>query len=178
MVALLRGVNVGGVRIAMADLRSIAERCGLADVATYVQSGNVVFRSSEPDPARVASTLEAAIAADAGIEPAVTVRTLDDMERIVSANPFADRTDDPTHLHVVFTVGSLPAGLDTLDLAAFAPEELAVVGGEIYLHLPDGMGRSELAKALTKISRRSGNSAGTGRNWRSVHALVDMLRAL
>ena len=89
MVALLRGVNVGGVRLAMADLRAVAAGCGLLDVATYVQSGNVVFRSPDLDPAAVAATLESALAAEAGIETAVTVRTPIGLSTASRASRFA-----------------------------------------------------------------------------------------
>ena len=63
-VALLRGINVGGRnRVAMADLRHVVESLGHGDVATYIQSGNVVFASREDDTAAMAEALERSIAA-------------------------------------------------------------------------------------------------------------------
>jgi uncharacterized protein (DUF1697 family) len=179
MVALLRGVNVGGRKLPMTDLRRITEACGHESVSTYIQSGNVVFRSSVTSAAKVASELEAAIEADTGMDVAVTVRTAKQMAAVVAANPYAERTDVPTQLHVVFAVGPAPtAPPQWYDPEAYSPEELAVVGGETYLYLPDGMGRSKLAVELTKWGNRKANVAGTARNWRTVLVLAEQVAAL
>ena len=172
-VALLRGVNVGGrTKLAMADLRAAAEGCGYEQVRTYVQSGNVVFSAPRrPSAAKVATTLRKAIAAGSTVDPEVVARTAAQMEQIVAGNPFADRGATDTDLHVVFLADDAkPAGLRDLDLERYAPEELAVVGHEVYLHLPGGMGRSKLGADLL----RRKDVVGTARNWRSVTTLARM----
>jgi len=175
MVGLLRGVNVGGRKLAMADLRRITEGCGFDSVATYIQSGNVVFTTTQRSTEKVAATLSTAIADDLSMDVEVTVRTAAQMTAIVAANPFADRTDELTHLHAAFWLGSPPAGLpDWYDPADWAPEEIAVVNGETYLYLPNGMGRSELAAELAKRGNRKGAARGTVRNWRTVLQLTEM----
>ncbi|TQL03610.1 DUF1697 domain-containing protein [Cellulomonas sp. SLBN-39] len=174
MVALLRGVNVGGAsRVPMAELRAVVHACGYGDVRTYVTSGNVVLTSPDPDPADVAARLREACAQAFPAAPDVVVRTRAQLDAVVAANPFLDRDDDPTHHHVVFLPGAEPATAPALDLAPYAPEEFAVGDRELYLHLPHGMGRSALAVAVTRATR----GRGTARNWRTVTTLAGLAAA-
>jgi uncharacterized protein (DUF1697 family) len=170
MVALLRGVNVGGkAKLAMADLREIVAGCGFEDVRTYIQSGNVVFTTpGKADPDAVAATLATAIAAGSSVAPDVVVRTAAELAAVVDANPFLRRGEDTAHLHVSFTGTKPDLGID--DLARYAPEEAATAGREVYLFLPNGMGRSKLAADLARRSR----PPGTARNWRTVTKLLEM----
>lgn len=178
MVALLRGVNVGGrARLAMADVRRVVESCGLTDVRTYVQSGNVVFRTTERSGHQVADQLATALAEQTDTAPAVIVRTRTELARVVGRNPFLGRDDDPTHHHVVFMGGTQPASVGSLDLEQYAPEDAAAIGQELYLYLPGGLGRSKLAVAL---GRKGGGGAdqSTARNWRTVTTLLVMAEEL
>jgi uncharacterized protein (DUF1697 family) len=172
LVALLRGINVGGkTTLPMADLRRIVEGCGYDDVRTYIQSGNVVLAAPDgTDPGEVADELAIAIAAEfSPLEPEVVVRTAAQMRKVVEGNPYLRRGEDPKHLHVVFTSGpQASVGVD--DLARYAPEEAVATGAEIYFFLPNGVGRSPLAAEFAKGARRS----GTMRNWRTVTKLVEM----
>jgi len=170
-VALLRGINVGGrSALPMAQLRQVATECRFGAVRTYIQSGNLVFTS--PDPAaEVAARLEAAVAAAGGPAPRVALRTRDELAAVVAGNPYQELATDPKQLHVAFLVeGAEPVPLDGLELDRFAPEELTVVGREVYLYLPGGIGRSALAEALT----RPRSTDATVRNWRTVTKLVDL----
>lgn len=170
MIALLRGINVGGGNpLKMAELREIVSGCGYGDVRTYIASGNVVLRAEE-DPDVVASTLEAAIAERSSISPRVTVRTAAELAEVVAGNPFAAVSGDEAHLHVTFLQRGTEVEVD-LDPAAFAPEEWAVVGDVLYLHLPGGMGRSQLAGALAKALP----PMATTRNWRTTQKLLAMV---
>jgi len=170
MVALLRGVNVGGrAKLAMADLRTIATDLGYGDVATYIQSGNLVFTATGTSGA-VAEKLARAIGESTEVHPAVLVRTRAQLAKVVAGNPFLARGADPAHLHVTFTDGPVAAALTELDVESFAPEEAKAVGHELYLHLPNGMGRSRLGATLAR--RESGG--GTTRNWRTVTTLLEM----
>lgn len=178
-LALLRGVNVGGGnRVAMADLRRVVADLGHTDVATYIASGNVVFTSAANDPAEVADELAGAIAEHLDVTPDVVVVTRDEMAAVVAANPFPD-VDDPRHLHAIFVAREL----DDDDLAAVGSaqrgaadaggvDEVRVVGRTMYLHTPDGLGRSKLAAQLT---RGVGTVSGTARNWRTVVRLLALL---
>ena len=167
-VALLRGINVGGRgRVAMADLREVVASLGYEDVATYVQSGNVVFTAEAPD----AAALEAAIAEQLDVSPAVVVLSREELEQVVARNPWPDERDGK-HLHVIFTAGEPDA-----DVVAAAQEKAAggdearIVGGTLYMHTPNGLGRSKLAAELS----RRGPKDGTARNWTTVTKLLAML---
>jgi uncharacterized protein (DUF1697 family) len=169
VVAWVRGINVGrSARLPMAELRAIAAACGYASPRTYLQSGNLVVDTDEP-PDAVAAALEAAIAERTPVSPAVVARTADELRAVVDGNPYAGRSDDPTRLHVMFHRD--PVGALDLDEAALAPEELTASGRELYLYLPQGIGRSPLAAAL---DRRRPVPVATTRNWRTVLAVRDL----
>jgi uncharacterized protein (DUF1697 family) len=174
-VALLRGINVGGRHtVAMADLRQLCEDLGLDDVRTYVQSGNVVFRTAHPSPEAIGGELTDRLTSQLGVAPTVLVRTAEELATAVAENPFAqEAAADPASVHVAFlaTEPSDPAVL-TFDAAQYAPERIAGEGRIRYLHLPDGIGRSALA---TAVSRRSDVEV-TVRNWRTVTRLHELAR--
>ena len=169
-VALLRGINVGGkTKIAMAALRDTCASVGCEDVATYIQSGNVVLESKlTADKLRAA--LEEAIAKDFGFNPAVMIRTAKEIAAVVDRNPYTG-TDDKT-LHVGF-LHAAPNAATKKCLGAIdcAPEELTVAGRDIYLHLPNGMGRAALPVRMERCLRPT---PVTVRNWRTVTKLVEL----
>jgi uncharacterized protein (DUF1697 family) len=170
MVALLRGINVGGkASLPMADLRAIATDLGYDDVATYIQSGNLVLKTGDR-AAKVAKDLAVAIAAGTKVQPAVVVRTRSQLAKIVAGNPFLERGEDPDKVHVVFMDGPAKAGMAKVDLQKYEPEAAIAVGTELHLFLPNGVGRSKLAADL---GRQKG-AVGTQRNWRTVTRLLEM----
>ena len=169
-VALLRGINVGGRnKIAMAALREVCESIGCTDVATYIQSGNVVL-SSPLSAAKLGTALEKAVADKLASTPKVVVRTQAELAKVIEGNPFPKA--DTSHLHVAFLAEKLDrkiaSGIRDID---FPPEELVARQKEIYLHLPKGFGR---AKTPVALDRRLGGTA-TVRNWRTLAKLRDML---
>jgi uncharacterized protein (DUF1697 family) len=175
-VALLRGINLGARnKIAMQDLRALFESLGAEEVSTYVQSGNVVFKSSAAAHGLV-EQIEAAIRRDLGLEVTALVRTGAQMAKVASQNPFArgKRRAPPTALHVTFLAGKPDgASVRTLDTSRAGDDELRVVGQEIYLHTPNGYGRSKLSNAF--FEKQLGVAATT-RNWKTVTALAELAR--
>ena len=172
MVVLLRGVNVGGNNmVPMARLREIAEELGYTDVATYLQSGNLVV-SADPKPAKVEAAVADALRTQLDVDAAVMVRTGDELAAVIAGNPFAEVTD-PKRLLVNFLEAQPAAGkIEALDPDEFAPERFEFGDRCMYQSLPNGVGRSKLATA--PWGRRLGVQ-GTGRNWRTVLALRDLL---
>ncbi|HUQ40096.1 MAG TPA: DUF1697 domain-containing protein [Acidimicrobiales bacterium] len=167
-VALLRGINVGGKnKVPMAELRAVFEALGHSDVRTYIQSGNVVFSGPKaPTPA----TLEKAIGAEFGIDLTVVVRTPAQLSAAVGKkNPFP--TANTSALHIGFMAEApAAAAVKALDRERFLPEEFAVVGSDLYLHLPDGMGRTKLPPYLDRQLK----VPTTVRNWNTVTKLVEL----
>ncbi|MGC5020401.1 DUF1697 domain-containing protein [Micromonospora sp. DT47] len=172
-VGLLRGVNVGATRIAMADLRRLVSDLGHDDVRTYLQSGNVIFGSPSRDAATLAKGIEQAIADELGLTVPVLVRSGAGLTAVIDGSPYADRQDDPTRLLVAF-LATAPAKAKAAALAVPGSEnvEFTVAGREVHLHFPDGgYGRSKFTNAY--LEKQLGVVATT-RNWKSVRALRDL----
>nr|WP_255426360.1 DUF1697 domain-containing protein [Pseudonocardia sp. C8] len=178
---MLRGINVGGSgKVPMADLRRLLARRGFTDVATYIQSGNVVLSSTDPDPAVVAATIEEVLRDDLGVPRPAVVFDREEYVAAVEANPFPQVTD-PKQLHAVFRAAP-PDDAERARFAAALEAERAkggrgtaeIVGRVVYLHLPDGIGRSELG---ARLSARTGaaDGGGTARNWATVRKLGELL---
>lgn len=172
-VALLRGINVGGRKtVPMAELRSALAGIGLEGVATYIQSGNVVFRAPSRDAKSLAGTIESSIDETFGVSARVVLRTRDELAAVTEGSPFVERGADPAKLHVVFLERRPDASaVAELDPGRSPPDELEPRGREIYLHLPNGMGRTKLS--VDYFERRLGVAA-TARNWKTVLKLVEL----
>ncbi len=183
-VALLRGVNVGGVKLAMADLRTVLSSLGYADVSTYIQSGNALFSTNGTDTAALAGEIEAAMGKQLGMRPRVLVLTRDELAQVVRDNPFPDEPD-PKAVHAVFLAAE--PGPEQVAAVAEAERRAREKGGRdtaryagrvLYLHTPDGFGRSELA---VQLGRRAGpmspTGAGTARNCATVTKLLSLCGA-
>ncbi|MBF9031214.1 DUF1697 domain-containing protein [Rhodobacterales bacterium HKCCE3408] len=166
-VLLLRGVNVGGHgKLPMGELRAILKALGAQDVATYIQSGNAVFRGD-----LTATEISAAIEDAMGFRPHALVLPAETLAAVIAANPFAEalQTNDRA-VHAWFCDGP-PAPLsDEIRALAGPSEDVAVSGDVCYLLAPDGIGRSKLAERL----ERALEVPATARNWRTVRALAAM----
>lgn len=173
-IALLRGINIGGNHLLpMAQLKQLLARHDCHDVQTYIQSGNVVFRSPETDAAALESRLTAAIAAAHGFAPRTLILARDELTAAVASNPFPEAAQAPKTVHLFFLTAPPPtpntAALDALRTT----DRYALHHRYFYLHTPDGFGSSKLAE---RAERHLGVPA-TARNWNTVTKLVDMLGA-
>ena len=151
-VALLRGINVGGKnRLPMKELAAMFVDLGCDDVRTYIQSGNVLFRTSPTLGEDISSLIGSSIFSRFGYRVPVVTRTAQDLQEIVQANPFLEAGAETDKLHVVFLAG-LPDGahVESLDPNRSPSDEFAVLGREIYLCCPNGLARS--ASSLTTTS--------------------------
>jgi uncharacterized protein (DUF1697 family) len=172
LVALLRGINLGGKnKVPMADLKVQLAELGLEDVVTYIQSGNAVFRSPVAKT-RVAADIAKRVATAYGLDVKVIVRTPAELGRIAKANPYLPGEKDVSKLHVIY-LDRAPKAADKakLDPDRSPPDEFTVRGREIYLHLPNGLGRSKLT--IDYFERRLGVAA-TARNWNTLLKLIDL----
>lgn len=167
-ISLLRGINVGGhKKIRMTDLKVVYESLAFANVTTYVQSGNVVFDADSTDAPVLIARIEAAIAEGFGFDVTVLLRTADDLRRIQDNNPFPSA--EAKHLHVLFlSAAPDPEAVEALNVPAADGEAWRLAGREIYLHYPNGSGRSKMTGAFFE---KALGLAGSARNWNSVNAL-------
>ncbi len=174
VVALLRGVNVGGVRVPMAELRSFLDEQDLGEVRTHLQSGNVIVTPPSGDAGAVAGIIEKVISDSLGLNIRVIVRDRDEMAKTIVANPFLGPEVNPTMVHAVF-LESAPAGdrVAALDPDRSPADRFSVKGREIFVQYgPAGSGRSKLdLKYFEKVL----GVTGTARNWNTVTRLVEML---
>jgi uncharacterized protein (DUF1697 family) len=174
-VALLRGINVGGrSMVAMSALKGMFSAAGGAEVRTWIQSGNVLFRAGPAAAGEIAADVAATIARRLGLEVAVIVRTGDELDRVTKANPFLRRGADPKSLHVMFLEGRpSSARIAALDPGRSPPDEFVVQGAEVYLMCPNGVARTKLGNAWFegKLGMRA-----TMRNWRTVLKLAALAR--
>jgi uncharacterized protein (DUF1697 family) len=165
-VALLRAVNVGGRKLAMVDLKAIAEELGFEKPRTFIASGNLLFGSSKSE-AEVSRLLESRLRQHMGAEVPVMVRTAAEMATVAKANPFEDKP--PAKVAGIF-LEKAPAK-DLLEQArGIADEELSLGRREIYVHYPGGMGESKL--------RFPANVVGTARNMNTVAKLAQLAKEI
>jgi len=165
-LALLRGVNVGGANILpMKDLANLFTEAGYKNVATFIQSGNVVFDGNAKAAEVVGSKIESAF----GFKTTIILRSLPEMQKIAASNPYTG----VEHSHVVFLASEpVPAQIAQLDPNRSAPDQFTVLGREIYLHTPNGMGRTKLTNAWFDSKLKT---VSTVRNWRTVLKLLAMM---
>lgn len=174
-VALLRAINVGGKRkVPMAELRSLCQVLGYDDVATYLNSGNVVLRATG-SAGVIEAAIERAIAERLGFHVDVSVRTAAQWSRLVAANPFTEEAKAAPNLVQLFVAKrKVPAtAAAAIEHRARAGEQVRVAGGALWIHYPKGIGTSKLT--ATVIDTALG-SPSTGRNIRTVLELDRMLK--
>jgi uncharacterized protein (DUF1697 family) len=185
---LLRGVNnLGGKKVAMAQLQEVVTSLGHADVTTYIQSGNVLFTPRPPegrtpgstDAAALAAELERAIADNIGVRARAVVLSREELARCVRENPYPGAAS-PKLLHAVFLpevpgpgLAAWVADAERQVRAKGSRDEAQVLGRTVYLHTPDGYPASELRRLLARAGGpTSAALAGTARNWTTVSRLV------
>lgn len=174
LVSMLRGVNMGPHhRVRMTALKELYKELGLTGIETYIQSGNLVFRTRARDPGRVAAQIEDAIERRFGFRSAVVVRSAADLRRVIDRNPFSGRDGiEPSKLAVSFLARE-PDVAARAKLAGLppVPEEVHLEGRELYIYFPNGMARPKLSMAQVE---KAVAVPGTARNWNTVRRLLEM----
>ncbi|MEU9857635.1 DUF1697 domain-containing protein [Streptomyces sp. NPDC047974] len=176
---LLRGINVSGHRkLPMAELRELLEGLGHRDVRTYLQSGNAVFTTDGPgSESALATAVEQAIEERFGFACDCLVRDHGYLAAVEQACPFPADELEGKQLHAVYYSEQVTADrFAAVDAEALAPEAFALGDRVMYLHTPDGLGRSKLAETVMRPSLNKGVVA-TARNWNTVRKLVEMTAA-
>lgn len=172
-VSMLRAINVGGAKkVPMKDLAALYESLGFENVRTYIQSGNVVFEAPEQTPTNLEKQIEAGVAGKFGFDTRVLVRTSDEVASVVQGNPYPE--DQRDKVLVAFLSGPPESpDFDRIDRYRAPEEEYELVGREMFLHFPNGMGRSKMTNAVLE---RALGVVTTVRNWRTVNKLLEMAK--
>ena len=171
-VALLRGINVGGKNILpMKAFRELLATLGCTEVATYIQSGNAVFKHSG-NSAELAELISTAVESGFGYRPSVMVLTADEFDAVTEANPFAADASEPKFLSVWFVQEPITsANTIRMDEIKTGGEKYQLTDSAVYLFAPNGVGRSKLAGGMEKCL----GVPATARNWRTVGKIGEML---
>jgi uncharacterized protein (DUF1697 family) len=175
---MLRGINVGGNRLIKMDaLKAVYESLGFEAVQTFIQSGNVVFRTKQCALGPLGKRIEDAIEKKFGFRPDVLCRTSAELRALIEKNPFATRPDiHPGKLLVVFLSGSLDDATRASVLKVKAdPEEVLAGAAELYIYFPNGQARPKLKMADVEKAHKN---AWTGRNWNTVTKLLEIAEAM
>ena len=170
LIALLRGVNVGGNMLKMDRLREICAKLGAENPRTYVQSGNVVFEAAGA-AAEWEAKIEKKLAGESRLPVSVIVRTAAEMNKLLAGNPFLkEKGIDTARLAVTF-LGQSPAkpALAALGALEIGRERFHHAGRELYIHCPDGFANAKLYGLEKVLKQRT-----TTRNWNTVIKLCEM----
>jgi uncharacterized protein (DUF1697 family) len=174
IISMLRGVNLGPHnRVKMEALRALYESLKLGEPQSYVQSGNVIFKTDERDLIKLTKRIEGAIEKKFGFQSDVVLRSTAELRDVIARNPFAKRRGiEPNKLLVTFLAGD-PGEEARVAVRAIkcAPDEVFIDGQEVYIYFPNGVARPKLSwPTIPKILKVS----GTARNWNSVTKMLEI----
>jgi len=175
-IALLRGINVGGRnRLPMKSLSQILESAGCEQVKTYIQSGNVVFKADIESTARFGEEIGQVIEREHGFCPAIRLLTGDELGYAIASNPYPEATSEPKALHLSFLERPPEeARISAANQLLSESESFTVTGKLLYLHAPEGIGRSKFAGGIDRALQMQ----TTGRNWRTVMKLEELATSI
>ena len=174
-VSLFRGINVGGHQIVrMGALKELHTSLDLQDVQTYIQSGNVVFTSDNPNVTQIQKDIEHGFAQKFGFQVKVMVRTAGEFNMIIENNPFQNQPTRESKWVVAIFLASDPisTALEDIQKTYTGPEEIHIIGQEAFIYYPEGQGRSKLTNTFLEKKLQT---AGTARNWNTVLRLQKMM---
>ncbi len=166
-VSLFRGINVGGHQMIRMDaLKELYASLGFKDIVTYIQSGNIVFTSEDADLSQLPRLI---------FHAKVMVRTSAEFRDIVDSNPFQNQPMKESKWVVVMFLAARPDSRAQEDLQKtyVGPEELCIIGQEMYIYYPNGIGRSKLSNTFLEKKLKT---AGTGRNWNTILQLQKLIQ--
>ena len=174
-ISILRGINVSGQKkILMADLKTLYENLQFKNVKTYIQSGNVVFKSEKKlADTETAKRIEEAIQKEYGFHVPVIIRSHKELDKVIASNPFSsEKNIDLKKLHVTF-LSEFPSKekLQELKSVDFSPDEFTIQGKEIYLHIPVSYGETKLSNSFFEKKLKV---TATTRNWNTVNKLAEI----
>jgi uncharacterized protein (DUF1697 family) len=175
-IAFFRGINVGGNNmLPMKSLAALMTKLGYDGVQTYIQSGNVVFRSDKKDAAVIEEHIAGAVTKAHGFKPRILVLSDRALLKAIKENPFPDATANHKSLHLWFLAApcSKPR-LDAIEELKARNESFVLTKSVFYFHAPDGIGKSKLAGRIEKLL----GVDATARNWQTVTKVSEIARGI
>jgi uncharacterized protein (DUF1697 family) len=174
-ISILRGINVSGQKkILMADLKTLIETLEFKEIFTYIQSGNVVFKSDGKLPDMgLAKKIEAAIEKKYGFRVPVIIRNLEELNKVISNNPFLkEKNISIEKLHVTF-LSQAPKenNINNIENIDFSPDRFFIKAKEVFLHIPESYGKTKLSN---KFFENKLKVTATTRNWKTVTKLFEI----
>jgi uncharacterized protein (DUF1697 family) len=176
-IAFLRGINVSGkTKIPMAELRELCESVKLKDVKTYIQSGNIIFKSDSTNSTELENLIEKAILNNYGFEVPVLIKTVEQLSKIISINPYNLEADILENKIYFVLLNSEPQikYLESFKNEEFKNEEFFYYENCIYLKCNMGYGKAKLNNNLIERKLRL---MATTRNYRTMNTLIDLCKA-
>lgn len=173
IIALQRAINVGGIKVNIAELRGMVSDLGFGDVKSYVASGNLVFDGDGRETAELEALFETEATKQLGLTTEWMCRTAAEWKAILAANPYPDfAKESPSKLLVtMFKTTPDAQGLEAVRAKASFGETMELVGRELFVTLPEGAGKSKLGSAAAWKPLKS---PGTSRNWNTMVKLGEM----
>ena len=173
-IAILRGINVSGKnKIAMKDLKAALDGAGFQNVATYIQSGNVVFKHKQTAEKTLAQQITQLIKTNFGLDVPVLVRTAENIQQAYNHNPFLKQKDiDTEKLHITF-LADVPTqeNIDKINTYSYPPDEFIIAGDNVYVHCPDSYGNTKITNTFFENKLKV---QATTRNLKTVTKLIEM----
>ncbi len=175
-VSLFRAINVGGRKVGMKDLKEMHEALGFRDVTHYIQSGNVVFTSDDGDVQHIQQRIEESFEQKFGFATAGIIRNSNELREIIEKNPFRNQPNKESKWIVVMFLAEYADAMaqEVLHAMYAGPEEIFVLGQEVYIYYPDGIGNSKLTNSLLEKKLKT---VGTARNLNTVLKLQEMMQS-
>jgi uncharacterized protein (DUF1697 family) len=177
-ISILRGINVSGQKkIQMKELKALYESLKFKDVITYIQSGNVIFKSKKTADEKLAKKIEEAIDERYGFNVPVIIRTIEEMKHTISINPFLQQKNiDIEKLHVTFLAEKpQQINMETIKKVDYSPDKFIIADKEIYLYCPNGYGITKLSNNFFEQKLKV---KATTRNWKTVNKLLELATAV
>ncbi len=177
-ICLLRGINVSGHNIIKMDaLRGMYEALAFKNVQTYIQSGNVIFKSDQTDCSQIENKISKKLLQEFSIQVPVMVKELAELKAVAKNSPFANkRKEDPKSLHVTFLSNEPDKGaISALKGGVYTPDEFILSGKTVYLFCPEGYGNTKLTNTFFEKKLKV---VATTRNWKTVHELINIAQRI
>jgi uncharacterized protein (DUF1697 family) len=171
-VGFFRGINVGGNNmLPMKSLAALMTKLGYQDVQTYIQSGNVIFRSDKSNVAEIEKHIAIAVAKARGFQPRVLVLSRSDLKKAIEDNPFPNATANHKSLHLWFlSAPCKQANLTGIEKLKATNESFVLTKKIFYFHAPDGIGKSKVAGRVEELL----GVEATARNWQTVTKVSEL----